>query len=227
MRSVFRIAEKSDISQIAALWQEAFGDSRESVEEFFRTFPNCLSYVAQADGEVLAMVHALPQILSPHIQTAYLYAVATKKTHRGKGLCRKLMAFAEADLQSRGFAACVLTPGEPSLFGFYEKLGYETAFFRHRTAFPGGTPISLETYLRRRETLVPVAHMVYDKNTLSYAQKLYGLTFYETATGMAAAGETYTAEVLPEDVGGEPFAMVKWLSEKQPLNQAYLGIPLE
>ena len=224
---MFRIAEKSDISQIVALWGEAFGDSRESVEEFFRTFPNCLSYVAEEDGEVLAMVHGLPQILSPDTKAVYLYAVATAKAHRGKGLCRKLMAFAEADLQSRGFAACVLTPGEPSLFGFYEKLAYETAFFRHRTPFSGGRPIGLETYLRRRETLVPTAHMVYDKSTLAYAQKLYGLTFYETATGMAAAGDTYTAEVLPEDVGGEPFAMVKWLSEKQPLNQAYLGISLE
>lgn len=224
---MFRIAEKSDMLQIASLWGEAFGDSRESVEEFFRTFPNCLSYVAEEDGEVLAMVHGLPQILSPHTQTAYLYAVATANAHRGKGLCRRLMEFAEKDLQNRGYAACVLTPGEGSLFGFYEKIGYETAFFRHRTPFSGGSPISLEEYLRRRETLVPVAHMVYDKTTLAYAQKLYGLTFYETETGIAAAGETYTAEVLPEDLGGEPFAMVKWLTEPQPLEQAFLGIPLE
>ena len=130
-------------------------------------------------------------------------------------------------MKDRGYEACVLTPGEVSLFGFYEKMGYETAFFRHRTPFSGGRPISVEDYLHRRETLVPVAHMVYDISTLSYAQKLYDLTFYETDTGIAAAGETYTAEILPEDLGGEPFAMVKWLTAPQPLEQAYLGIPLE
>ena len=63
---------------------------------------------------------------------------------------------------------------------------------------------------------------------LSYAAGVYGLRFYETETGVAAAGAQYTAEVLPEDAqGGEPFAMVKWLNGKRPLNHAYLGFALE
>ena len=44
---------------------------------------------------------------------------------------------------------------------------------------------------------------------------------------MAAAGENYTAEVLPEDLGGKPFAMAKWLSKPRPLPQGYLGFALE
>ena len=43
----------------------------------------------------------------------------------------------------------------------------------------------------------------------------------------AAAGENYTAEVLPEDLGGKPFAMAKWLSKPRPLPQGYLGFALE
>ena len=224
---MLRAAEISDREGIAALWRQAFGDTEQAVMGFFAAFPNCRSYMAEENGKIVSMVHALPQTLSPDLPAAYLYAVATDKAYRGKGLCRRLMAFAEKDLKANGFAACVLTPGEPSLFRFYENSGYETAFFRRRTPFSGGRPISAADYGRRRETLVAAPHMVYDENTLLYAQSLYGLTFYETDTGIAAAGDGYTAECLPEDLGGEPFAMVKWLTTAKAISPAYLGISLE
>lgn len=224
---MLRAAEISDREGIAALWRQAFGDTEQAVMDFFAAFSDCRSYVVEENGKIVSMVHALPQTLSPDLPAAYLYAVATDKAHRGKGLCRALMAFAEKDLKANGFAACVLTPGEPSLFRFYENSGYETAFFRRRTPFSGGRPISAAEYARRRETIVTAPHMVYDEHTLLYAQRLYGLTFYETATGIAAAGDGYTAECLPEDLGGEPFAMVKWLAEKRAIAPAYLGLSLE
>ena len=224
---MLRLAEKTDLPAILVLWGEAFGDSENAVRFFFEAFPDCLSYVAEEHGEIVSMVHALPQILSPGTPAAYLYAVATGKAHQGKGLCRKLMAFAEDDLKKRGYACCVLTPGEASLFRFYERLGYETAFTRNRRAFSGGTPITAAEYAALREQSLTVPHMVYDRRTLEYAAQVYGLTFYKTSTGCAAAGANYTAEVLPEDIGGKPFAMIKWLSEKRPLQNAYLGFPLE
>lgn len=224
---MLRLAEKSDLPGITALWQESFGDSPEAVCDFFRAFPDCLSYVAGEHGAIASMVHALPQVLSPDMPAAYVYAVATRRDCRGQGLCRELMAFAEADLRRRGFACCVLTPGEPGLFDFYEALGYETAFTRNRAKFPGGEPISLADYLARREQLLDGPHMVYDQKTLSYAARVYGLSFYETQTGIAAAGSRYTAEVLPEDLGGKAFAMVKWLDSPQALRAAYLGFALE
>ena len=217
----------SDLPGIMTLWQEAFGDSPEAVSYFFKSFSNCLSYVAEEDGEIVSMVHALPQVLSPDIPAASVYAVATLKRHRGKGLCRELLAFAEADLKKRGFGCCVLTPGEPELFAFYEKLGYETAFTRRRTDFDGGEPVSAADYLALRERVLTVPHMVYDRNTLEYAQNAYGLTFYRTETGCCAAGDGYTAERLPEDLSDKPFAMVKWLDEKRELHNAYLGFALE
>ena len=224
---MFRLSRSSDFPGIAALWQEAFGDSRDAVKQFFESFSDCRTYVAEQDGEIVSMAHALPQILSPDTPAAYLYAVATAKTHRGKGLCRQLMAFAEEDLKEKGVSLCVLTPGEPSLFRFYEDLGYETAFYRSRNPFPGGEEISLEAYAALREKLLTAPHMVYDENTLRYAQRVYGLRFYKTDTGIAAAGDRYTAEVLPEDVNGGPYAMAKWLLNSQTLPKAYLGFGLE
>ena len=139
------------------------------------------------------------------------------------------MAFAEDDLRKRGFACCVLTPGELGLFDFYESLGYGIAFTRARTLFSGGTPISLTEYLTRREQLLQVPHMVYDRQTLIYAADIYGLTFYETAGGIAAAAPCYTAEVLPQDSEGARFAygMIKWLETPRTLQDAYLGFALE
>ena len=226
---MLRTAVKTDLPGIIALWQEAFGDSPEAVSYFFKSFPNCISYVAEDGGEVVSMVHALPQTLSPDTPAAYIYAVATLRTHRGKGLCRALMAFAEADLQTRGFACAVLTPGELGLFDYYERLGYETAFTRRRVKFSGGTAISLPEYLLRRERLLDKPHMVYDQATLAYAADVYGLTFYETDTGIAAAAPRYTAERLPEDTRGDRFAygMIKWLDEPRELQNAYLGFALE
>ena len=226
---MFRTAAKTDLPGITALWQEAFGDSPEAIAYFFKSFPNCLSYVAEEQGKIVSMVHALPQVLSPDVPAAYVYAVATLRSHRGKGLCRALMAFAEADLRQRGFACCVLTPGEPGLFDYYKALGYETAFTRRRTAFSGGEPVCAAEYLALREQLLTVPHMVYDRATLSYAGEVYGLTFYKTETGCAAAAPRYTAEALPQDAEGSRFAyaMVKWLGEPRTLDNAYLGFALE
>ena len=226
---MLRTAVKTDLPGICALWQEAFGDTPEAAAYFFESFPDCISYVAEDRGRIVSMVHALPQILSPDTPAAYVYAVATLRTHRGRGLCRELMAFAEADLQQRGFDCCVLTPGELSLFDYYAGLGYQIAFTRRRVPFDRGTAISLSEYLTRREALLTEPHMVYDEATLEYAQKVYGLTFYETDTGIAAAAPRYTAEVLPEDTEGDrfAFAMIKWLEEPRELQDAYLGFALE
>ena len=226
---MYQIADKSDLPGIAALWNEAFGDSLEAVSRFFEAFPDCISFVAREQGQVVSMVHALPQTLRAEadLPAAYLYAVATLQSHRGQGLCRGLMAFAEAYWKKQGFACAVLTPGEPSLFDFYRALGYGPAFARRRTAFSGGTPIPASDYLALREQLLPGPHMVYDLRTLTYARQIYGLTFYRTETGIAAASPDCTAEVLPEDLGGAPFAMIKWLDTPHPLKNAYLGFALE
>ncbi len=224
---MLRQAFPEDNVPISSLWSAVFGDSESAVRRFFAAFPNCLSYVAEEAGQIVAMVHALPQTLSPEIPVAYLYAVATRADCRGRGLCRELLAFAERELQQRGFACCVLAPAEPELFWFYEKLGYTTAFFRRHTAFPGGTAISAAQYASLRKSLLTGPHMVYDLPTLEYAANTYGLTFYRTATGIAAAGPEYTAEVLPEDLGGAPCAMLRWLDHPRAREAGYLGFALD
>lgn len=223
-----RRADAADLPGIVSLWTEAFGDGEKDVLDFFAAFSCCRSYVTESGGQIAAMVHALPQTLSPAVPAAYLYAVATRRAFRGRGLCRALMAFAERDLREQGTCCCALSPAEPGLFDYYGTMGYETAFFRRHTAFPGGREITPEDYLLRREALLTGPHMVCDSQTLDYAARCYGLRFYETETGIAAAGERYTAEVLPQDVrGGEANGMIKWLTPGVQIETGYLGFALE
>lgn len=227
---MFRFAAPSDDPGISALWQAAFGDPPEAVDAFFGAFPACRSYVSEEAGEIAAMVHALPQVLrtGTDLPAAYIYAVATKPEFRGRGLCRGLMAYAEADLKSRGFSAAVLAPAEPDLFRFYGGMGYAAVFTRTRTPWDGtGVPVSAAQYAQLRETLLPGPHMAYDETILAYAQQIYDLTFYKTPSGCAAAGPTGPAEVLPADLDGAPNAMVKWLDQPRLLESAYLGFALE
>ena len=213
---MYRIATEKDAPGIVALWQEAFHETP--------SLPECISFVAEQEGETVAMLHALPQRFrtSRDRKAAYLYAIATKKTHRGQGLCRGLMAYAESVLDAD---CCVLVPASESLFGFYESLGYETAFTRRRTAFTGGEEIPEAEYLTLREQLLPMAHMVYED--LSYAKKVYGLKFYKTEAGICAASDSFTAERIPEDFSQAPYGMLKWLRDPEPVENAFLGFSLE
>lgn len=213
---MYRIATEKDIPGIVQLWREAFHETP--------VLPDCISFVAQIDGVIAGMLHALPQVLrgSADHKAAYLYAIATKEQYRGQGICRGLMAYAELTLDAD---CCVLVPANDGLFDFYRELGYETAFTRSRTHFTGGTPVTMEEYLRLREQLLPVPHMVYDE--LSYAQRIYGLTFYKTPTGCCAASEHFTCERIPEDLSCAPYGMIKWLRNEEPIRNAFLGFSLE
>ena len=79
---MYRIAGTQDLPGIAALWQEAFHEIPD--------LPECTSFVAEQDGQIVCMLHALPQTLRAKRdhKAAYLYAIATKKEYRGQGLCR-------------------------------------------------------------------------------------------------------------------------------------------
>ena len=213
---MYRPAEKKDLPGIRALWQEAFGEEP--------TLPDCDCFVAEKDGKIVGMLHAIPQKLKiEQLHNAvYFYAIATLKSHRGQGICRSLMEYAESQVDAD---CCMLVPASEDLFGFYGKLGYKTAFYRNKIPFSGGTEISMTEYLRRREALLSLPHVVYDD--LSYAKKIYGLKFYETLDGICAASELFTAENLPHDLGQTPCGMIKWLCNQEPLDRAYLGFTLE
>lgn len=212
----YRLAAGQDIPGITALWEEAFHETP--------VLPDGACYVAQTGSEIVGMLFALPQTLKAETEhkAVYFYAIATKEAYRGRGICRNLMAYAERHVDAD---CCMLVPASDSLFSFYKSLGYETVFFKERTPFAGGTEISMTRYLAKREAFLPLPHVVYDD--LSYAQKIYGLRFYETSDGICAASDNLTAENLPHDLGTRPHGMIKWLKNEEAFTNGYLGFALD
>ena len=115
------------IPQLRRLWQQAFGDTDEFLEDFF-----CVAFseercaTTEEDGKIAAMLYWFDCAWEGK-KVAYIYAVATDEAYRNRGLCRALMESTHEKLQSLGYAGAVLVPGSLSLFSLYKKLGYTEA----------------------------------------------------------------------------------------------------
>ena len=110
--------------QLRALWKEAFGDTEEYLDLFFGTaFSPSRCRCAVKDGTVMAALYWLDGTCRGK-KLAYLYAVATAKAFRGRGIASDLLQDTHRHLARLGYAGAVLVPGEEPLFRFYEKLGY-------------------------------------------------------------------------------------------------------
>ena len=123
------LARKDDYPDIAALWQEAFGDSREYIDRFTDTLDITRDiFVMRIDGRVRAMHCAVPVYLrSEDIleRGVYFYSCCTKKEFRGMGLLRELMKFSHEELRRRGERFAVVTPARPGLFPMYRSFGFD------------------------------------------------------------------------------------------------------
>ncbi len=112
------------IPGLRLLWQEAFGDSESYLDGFFRLAfapENCLCI--RQDPQIAAALYWLEMTCGTQ-RFAYLYAIATAKSHRGRGLCRTLMEQAKETLLRQGYAGAVLVPETPVLARMYEKMGF-------------------------------------------------------------------------------------------------------
>lgn len=117
---------QGQIPMLRKLWQEAFGDEDAFLDAFFETAfaPDRCRCVTVDEKPVAALYWFDCQLEGQPV--AYLYAVATAETHRGKGLCRALMENAHSHLAYLGYTGAVLVPGSRKLFEMYEALGYHT-----------------------------------------------------------------------------------------------------
>lgn len=192
----------AQIPQLKHLWQQAFGDPMAFIDGFFSTgFSPERCRCLTLEGNVAAALYWFDA--EANGKFAYIYAVATEKAHRGKGLCRALMEDTHHHLARQGYAGAVLVPAEDGLWDFYGSMGY-APFGKIRSftrkAVPGHVSvqeIDAADYTRLRRAYLP-AHSLCQEQALSF-YSTWG-KFYQTEGCLLAAatdGELlYTQEFL-------------------------------
>ena len=165
-----------DIPELKALWKEAFFDTDEYIDVFFHTaYSESRCLIAEENG-VAAMLYWFD---ASYLDTrvAYFYAIATKITHRGKGICSRLMDEAHKRLKDLGYSYAMLVPGSKGLFDFYKKLGYEISTYIDTiegTAQEGKIEIreiSGEEYAALRRKYLPENSVIQENENIKYLEK--------------------------------------------------------
>lgn len=187
------VPSHTQTAQLRSLWKEAFGDTDAYLDLFFTVaFSPDRCRCVTVDGAVAAALYWF-DCQAEGRKIAYLYAVATARVHRGKGLCRKLMAHTHAHLKEQGYAGAILVPQEESLRHFYGGMGYRNAGgMEEFTCASGEEPVFLraigseEFALRRRRLLPPGGVLQEGENLLLL---LNTLQFYAGDGFLLAAWE--------------------------------------
>lgn len=129
------VAKTQDREALFLLWQEVFGDSRETVGMFFESavsLENTLT--VRENGEIVSAVYILPARLkyqNKSYRAGYIYAAATKPSYRKRGLMSALLKFAREHAEQNGFDLLFLKPDSEHLYNYYEKNGYRTALYSY------------------------------------------------------------------------------------------------
>ncbi len=168
----------TDVPSLRALWKDAFGDTDAFLDNFFNlTFSSERSLCAHVDNAVVGMLYWFDCACDGK-KIAYLYAVATHKSYRGRGICHSLMNEAHRLLQARGYAGVILVPAEEHLFEFYKRMGYTTCAYHNliHCSAEGECvemhPITAEEYALRRPRFLPLQSVLQEGENLSFLNTL-------------------------------------------------------
>ena len=162
------------ISQLLQLWKDVFGEYEGFWELFLDTAfsPDHCRCITK-DGQVMAGLYWFDCSCCQD-KIAYIYAVVTDPHHRGKGLCRKLMADVHTLLKEQGYASVMLVPAKESLREMYRKMGYENcAGIGSLTCTAGETAAKVRTidipeYAALRRKLLPEKAVLQEGVQLSF-----------------------------------------------------------
>lgn len=233
-----------------ALWQMAFGDSDEYVNNYYVNQYTPGGVLLLRDEEGIASMLALFELEQCWgdggvTRGAYLYALATHPRAKGRGYAGFLMAYADFYLQRQGISFLSTVPARPELEGFFAKNGFQPChpIWEYAGTIPQGLPaprglaalVDGEHYRGLREMLLTGRpHARYSAAYLDYQAKVCalsagGLYRLETAGGHACAvavqegDRLHISELLaPEGHWAEALAA---LLVRHPAKQCLLRCP--
>ena len=209
------VGRPEDREGISRLWREVFGDPEEYVALFFNRCWRPEDTLLWREGnQIAAMLFLLPCCLSfPGEREApgyYVYAVATGKPYRGRGLSSLLLEEAARLSRERGRRFLTLVPAEKSLFDFYGRRGYEIQGWVRRLAYApagilpqGGFSLCGSGVLERvRNSFFAPGLLRWDARMMAYLEEENGflggefLSFPLPGGGTGAAACRVEGEVL-------------------------------
>ena len=193
---MMRVTDTALLPALTALWSECFGDPQEEVAAFWaRLFDKLRVYAEFSGKRAVTMLCALPtELVSGDGEAnpcAYLYALCTAPSERGKGLAHRLLSFAVQDLKAAGFVFAALAPAQEGLFRFYAAQGFTAAFFcREYTVAAQTAPLKIsgaspELYRNLREMQLYGSFVSYPEALLALEGER--LQRVETADGIYCA----------------------------------------
>lgn len=210
----FRPPRLDEEPQLRVLFTEAFGDEA-FTDLFFRTGygpERCLTAVAET---VLGALYWFDCRLGEQ-KCAYLYGIAAFSHCRGRGIGSALIRFALESLQQAGYDAILLVPAEPSLFGYYERLGFRPVSTISECRIKGGTPLPCRRltaveYAALRLRNLPENGLVQEGTCLDL---LAGYAaFYTTPNAVAAVSDGMVLEFLGDSAEAPGLIAALGLSE--------------
>ena len=245
---------RSQTGQLLTLWKDAFGEYGGFWELFLETaFDAARCRCLTESGQITAALCWFDCTLEGR-KLAYLYAVVTHPAHRGRGLCRALLADTHRHLAEQGYAAALLVPAQPSLRSMYQKLGYrDCTAVREFTCTAEAPPVPLRAigpgeYALLRRKFLPRGSVLQEGENLTFLA--HQAQFYTGENLLLAAYQEDTVLHIPELLGDPaaapgivtalgcetghfrtpgseiPFAMYRSLAEDAPVPQ-YFGFAFD
>ena len=122
MRKILLLSTAEEQERTKPLYREVFPEDTEAfVDFYYRERPKRI-LAMEEDGEIIAMRHLNPFLLSffgKEIKASYIYAVATKKEKRRQGIMGELLRYSFTLLKEEGEAFCFLIPVAESIYSPY------------------------------------------------------------------------------------------------------------
>ena len=105
------------------LFSLCFGDSEQSVREFF-AIADVITLTEYEENELVAMASLVPLKTESGMRGFYAYGVCVHPKHRGKGAFRRIMLSCEAYAKEHGADFVCLIPADERLSESYMRMGY-------------------------------------------------------------------------------------------------------
>ncbi|MCI5795280.1 MAG: GNAT family N-acetyltransferase [Ruminococcus sp.] len=184
-----RLSSPKYKKKMYSLWQECFGDDNETIDMFFKNSFSYENAVICTEGqEVVSQLFLLPEKLSiagKGYSAYYIYAAATAKKYRKRGIMGSVLKFAASLAADRKSDYLFLVPATEHLFDYYEKFGFYKAVYAEKTVLKliGGEPLDIKgaapsdikkAALKREELLKNVNRVVWRENEIKLFSDFLG-----------------------------------------------------